>query len=374
MDADLHLGAAQGLDVAAASRMNALRLRQKKKLVTVARTKGLGARMARTHMSIARESAYRDDALRRALEGSGGERVLTLDAAFAGLARHRARRQRAGRLRRGGRTARGRASCAVTISSGCRRRRRCGCVSSRRRTAAGSSCSTTSRCSSAAASAASTRERAVEPTPPPPVRRRRRPPTTRCRCPSRPDASRVASTIRSGSPCACVPTPRRSGAPGRRGPASSLADGTLAPLALTTLLDEAAFWLGALATGEAGMTTELRVTLHDSAPADGPITVTGLRSCRASPAGRPALLGHGASPPATPPDAWWPAPPSRSSPCAGRRGAWSPACSPSTAPTCCVASSPATSDNGSVTCFVSARRRAVSIWHHPRHDRAVGAR
>ena len=34
--------------------MNALRLRQKKKLVTVARTKGLGARMARTHMSIAR--------------------------------------------------------------------------------------------------------------------------------------------------------------------------------------------------------------------------------------------------------------------------------------------------------------------------------
>src|SRR5262249_6906891 len=56
------------------------------------------------------------------------------------------------------------------------------------------------------------------------------------------------------------------------------ADGTLAPIALTTLLDEAAFWLGALATGESGMTTELRVTLHASAPADGPITVSGARS------------------------------------------------------------------------------------------------
>jgi len=30
------------------------------------------------------------------------------------------------------------------------------------------------------------------------------------------------------------------------------ADGSLAPAALTTLLDEAAFWLGALATGESG--------------------------------------------------------------------------------------------------------------------------
>ena len=39
-------------------------------------------------------------------------------------------------------------------------------------------------------------------------------------------------------------------------------DGSLAPAALTTLLDEAAFWLGALATGESGMTTELRVALH----------------------------------------------------------------------------------------------------------------
>ena len=55
------------------------------------------------------------------------------------------------------------------------------------------------------------------------------------------------------------------------------ADGTLAPLALTTLLDEAAFWLGALATGESGMTTELRVTLHAEAKADDTITVTGAR-------------------------------------------------------------------------------------------------
>jgi hypothetical protein len=54
--------------------------------------------------------------------------------------------------------------------------------------------------------------------------------------------------------------------------------GALAPVALTTLLDETAFWMGALATGEAGMTTELRVTLHDAARADETITVTGARS------------------------------------------------------------------------------------------------
>jgi hypothetical protein len=55
-------------------------------------------------------------------------------------------------------------------------------------------------------------------------------------------------------------------------------DGTLHPVALTTLLDEAAFWLGALATGEAGMTTELRVTLHRETPAGGVITVSGARA------------------------------------------------------------------------------------------------
>jgi acyl-coenzyme A thioesterase PaaI-like protein len=55
-------------------------------------------------------------------------------------------------------------------------------------------------------------------------------------------------------------------------------DGTLAPAALTTLLDEAAFWLGALATGESGMTTELRVSLHGPAPFDAPVTVRGARA------------------------------------------------------------------------------------------------
>jgi acyl-coenzyme A thioesterase PaaI-like protein len=56
------------------------------------------------------------------------------------------------------------------------------------------------------------------------------------------------------------------------------ADGSLAPAALTTLLDEAAFWLGALATGESGMTTELRVSLHRPAPFEAPVTVTGARA------------------------------------------------------------------------------------------------
>lgn len=55
-------------------------------------------------------------------------------------------------------------------------------------------------------------------------------------------------------------------------------DGGLAPVALTTLLDEAAFWLGALATGESGMTTELRVTLHRGAAADGVVRVSGERA------------------------------------------------------------------------------------------------
>jgi len=56
------------------------------------------------------------------------------------------------------------------------------------------------------------------------------------------------------------------------------ADGTLAPAALTTLVDEAAFWLGALATGESGMTTELRVALHRPAPFEAPVTVSGARA------------------------------------------------------------------------------------------------
>ena len=51
----------------------------------------------------------------------------------------------------------------------------------------------------------------------------------------------------------------------------------LAPIALTTLLDEAAFWLGALASGESGMTTELVVRLRTSVPFGTAITVGGRR-------------------------------------------------------------------------------------------------
>ena len=54
--------------------------------------------------------------------------------------------------------------------------------------------------------------------------------------------------------------------------------GRLSPVALTTLLDEAAFWLGALASGEAGMTTELTVTLHGDARADDGVVVSGERA------------------------------------------------------------------------------------------------
>jgi acyl-coenzyme A thioesterase PaaI-like protein len=55
-------------------------------------------------------------------------------------------------------------------------------------------------------------------------------------------------------------------------------EGTLAPIALTSLLDETAFWLGALATGEAGMTTELRIALCHPASTTGELIVTGVRS------------------------------------------------------------------------------------------------
>ncbi len=54
-------------------------------------------------------------------------------------------------------------------------------------------------------------------------------------------------------------------------------DGGLAPVALTSLLDEAAFWLGALASGESGMTTDLAVTLHAAAPFGRAIRVAGAR-------------------------------------------------------------------------------------------------
>jgi len=56
------------------------------------------------------------------------------------------------------------------------------------------------------------------------------------------------------------------------------ADGRLATVALTTLLDEAAFWLGALATGESGMTTELRVALAEDAAAGAAVRIGGERA------------------------------------------------------------------------------------------------
>jgi hypothetical protein len=55
-------------------------------------------------------------------------------------------------------------------------------------------------------------------------------------------------------------------------------DGRVATVALTTLLDEAAFWLGALATGESGMTTELRVTLHELPRAGQMVRISGERA------------------------------------------------------------------------------------------------
>jgi acyl-coenzyme A thioesterase PaaI-like protein len=61
-------------------------------------------------------------------------------------------------------------------------------------------------------------------------------------------------------------------------PAFRGADGRLAPAGLTALLDEAAFWLGALATGESGMTTDLDVALRHPARFDAPVTVWGDRT------------------------------------------------------------------------------------------------
>jgi len=85
-------------------------------------------------------------------------------------------------------------------------------------------------------------------------------------------------------------------------------DGALSPIVLTTLLDEAAFWLGALASGESGMTTELAVTLHGDAAADGPVLITGARGairrraddprywearvCACDASGRPLATAH----------------------------------------------------------------------------------
>jgi hypothetical protein len=56
------------------------------------------------------------------------------------------------------------------------------------------------------------------------------------------------------------------------------ADGTLATVVLTALLDEAAFWLGAAASGESGMTTELRIALNSAVAFGSRIIVQGQRA------------------------------------------------------------------------------------------------
>lgn len=56
------------------------------------------------------------------------------------------------------------------------------------------------------------------------------------------------------------------------------ADGALATVAVTTLLDEAAFWLGAAASGESGMTTDLRVDLHAPVVFGRRVVVAGSRA------------------------------------------------------------------------------------------------
>ncbi|MBI2218288.1 MAG: hypothetical protein HYU51_13435 [Candidatus Rokubacteria bacterium] len=61
-------------------------------------------------------------------------------------------------------------------------------------------------------------------------------------------------------------------------PAFGRSDGSLAVAAVTSLLDEAAFWLGALATGESGMTTVLDVSLARRPAFGRPLTVIGERA------------------------------------------------------------------------------------------------
>jgi acyl-coenzyme A thioesterase PaaI-like protein len=65
-------------------------------------------------------------------------------------------------------------------------------------------------------------------------------------------------------------------------------DGAPATIALTGLLDETAFWLGALSTGESGMTTALRIALHE--PPVGALTVRGRRAAVAPRADDPRYL------------------------------------------------------------------------------------
>ncbi|MGH7331529.1 MAG: PaaI family thioesterase, partial [Candidatus Rokuibacteriota bacterium] len=56
------------------------------------------------------------------------------------------------------------------------------------------------------------------------------------------------------------------------------ANGGLSSVALLALVDEAAFWLGALATGESGMTTDLAVTLAARVAVHTTLTLNGARA------------------------------------------------------------------------------------------------
>jgi acyl-coenzyme A thioesterase PaaI-like protein len=68
------------------------------------------------------------------------------------------------------------------------------------------------------------------------------------------------------------------GATWRPPPTCATPSGGVAPVAITALLDEAAFWLGALATGESGLTTELLVTLRAPAAFGPALIVSGDRT------------------------------------------------------------------------------------------------
>jgi hypothetical protein len=68
------------------------------------------------------------------------------------------------------------------------------------------------------------------------------------------------------------------------------AQGNLSSLALLALLDEAAFWLGALATGESGMTTELAVTIAGRIPLDTTLNLHGARASATTETRRPTIL------------------------------------------------------------------------------------
>src|SRR3990170_4615437 len=190
--------------------MKLFRLKKKKKLVTVARTKGLSDRMGGT---IDYRMATIGSVLKRSLDDRGGEPLLTLDPAFQGLPD----------------TAHGGSVLAAFDALAGIGGPRGGSGVYRKRVPLG-----------VPLALAHARE-----------------------------AEAHAFVLRDADGSVLVD--------GRV--AATAADaGPLAPAALTTLLDETAFWLGALATGESGMTTDLAVTLHGPVPFGAALTVSGRRA------------------------------------------------------------------------------------------------